>query len=103
MDEARRDPLPEYLTADQVGGMLQLSAKSIYRLAKADPTFPQIKLMGSLRFPRERLMRWLRAREGHEIRACTTGGPAPYDLLPASTRTGAREKGESNDDRPRPD
>ncbi len=54
---------PTYLTAGQVGVMLQLSAKSIYRLAKQDPTFPQLKLAGSVRFPRERLMRWLRDRE----------------------------------------
>jgi len=64
MDEARRDSLPEYLTADDVAAMLRLSAKSVYRLAKRDPTFPQLKLMGSVRFPRERLLRWLRSREG---------------------------------------
>lgn len=54
---------PTYLTAGQVGAMLQLSAKSIYRLPKQDPTFPQLKLAGSVRFRRERLMRWLRSRE----------------------------------------
>jgi predicted DNA-binding transcriptional regulator AlpA len=62
-----RGGLPEYLTAAQVGAMLQLSAKSIYRLARADATLPQLKLMGSVRFPRERLLRWLRAREGRPV------------------------------------
>ncbi len=62
MDDSRQEP--EYLTADQVGAMLQLSGKSVYRLAKQDSTFPQLKLLGSIRFPRERLMRWLRSREG---------------------------------------
>jgi predicted DNA-binding transcriptional regulator AlpA len=47
--------------------MLQLSVKSVYRLARADATLPQLKLMGSVRFPRERLMRWLRAREGRPV------------------------------------
>ena len=56
-------PISTYLTADEVAEMLQLSAKSIYRLAKADPTMPMLKLGGSVRFHRERLERWLRDRE----------------------------------------
>jgi excisionase family DNA binding protein len=55
--------LAAYLTPGQVAEMLQLSAKSIYRLAKADPTMPMLKLGGAVRFPRERLERWLRDRE----------------------------------------
>jgi predicted DNA-binding transcriptional regulator AlpA len=62
-----RAALPEYLTAAQVASMLQLSTKSVYRLARADATLPQLKLMGSVRFPRERLLRWLRAREGGPV------------------------------------
>ena len=57
---------PEYLTAAQVGNMLQISPKSVYRLAAKDPTFPQLRLMGSIRFPRERLARWLKSREGSQ-------------------------------------
>jgi excisionase family DNA binding protein len=56
-------PAPAYLTADDVGALLQLSPKSIYRLAKDDPTLPMLKIGGSVRFPRERLLTWLRARE----------------------------------------
>jgi predicted DNA-binding transcriptional regulator AlpA len=60
-------PTAAYLTADQVGTLLQLSAKSVYRLAADDPTFPRLKLgtgrNASVRFPRERLLRWLRDRE----------------------------------------
>ena len=55
--------LAAYLTPGQVAEMLQLSAKSVYRLAKADPTLPMLKLGGAVRFPRERLERWLRDRE----------------------------------------
>ena len=55
--------LAPYLTAEQVAELLQLGAKSIYRLAKSDPTMPMLKLGGTVRFPRERLERWLRDRE----------------------------------------
>jgi excisionase family DNA binding protein len=61
------DLTPVYLTPAQVAEMLQLSEKSVYRLAKSEPTMPMIKLgagrNASVRFPRERLMRWLRDRE----------------------------------------
>jgi excisionase family DNA binding protein len=61
------DLLPVYLTPEQVAKMLQLSAKSLYRLAKSDPTLPMIRLgrgkNASVRFPRERLLKWLRDRE----------------------------------------
>jgi hypothetical protein len=44
----------------------QTSAKTIYRLAKTDPTLPMLKLGSAVRFPRERLLRWLATREqGH--------------------------------------
>jgi len=58
---------PAYLTARDVAAMLQLSAKSVFRLAAADATMPQLRLGGSVRFPRERLLRWLRAREGGPV------------------------------------
>jgi excisionase family DNA binding protein len=62
-------PAPAYLTAEQVGQMLQLSGKTVYRLAKADPTMPALKIGGAVRFPRERFERWLRDREqGHARR-----------------------------------
>jgi len=53
----------EYLTPDQVAAMLQVSPKSVYRWAKADPTLPVLKLGGTVRFHRDRLLRWLRDRE----------------------------------------
>ena len=54
---------PAYLTADEVGALLRLSAKTVYRLAKTDPTLPVLKLGGTVRFPRDRLLRWLGDRE----------------------------------------
>ncbi len=52
-----------YLTTSQVSEMLQVSSKTIYRWALSDPTFPALKIAGIVRFPRERLLRWLRERE----------------------------------------
>jgi hypothetical protein len=44
-----------------------VSVKSIYEWAAEDATMPQLRLGtgkgGTLRFPRERVMRWLRQRE----------------------------------------
>jgi excisionase family DNA binding protein len=61
--DARKEVRPEYLTAEEVATLLQASPKTVYRIAKLDPTMPMLKLGGLVRFPRERLERWLRARE----------------------------------------
>ena len=51
--------------------MLQLSAKSIYRLAKDDPTMPMLKLGGkrggSVRFAGAALERWLRRPQSRGV------------------------------------
>src|SRR5262249_13198727 len=53
-----------YLTAEQVAELLQVSPKrSVYRWAQQDPTMPKLKIGGIVRFPWERLERWLRDRE----------------------------------------
>lgn len=57
------DLTPVYLTAAGVAELLQLSPKTIYRLAAEDATFPVLRIGGTVRFPRERLLRWLRDRE----------------------------------------
>lgn len=53
----------EWLTPGEVAAMLQLSDKTIYRLAKTDPTMPALKLgagkKATVRFHRARLERWL--------------------------------------------
>lgn len=61
--DGRADAGPAYLTAAQVGRLLQVSEKSVYRWVKADPTLPALRIGGTVRFPRERLERWLRERE----------------------------------------
>jgi len=55
---------PKYDTPEQVASALQISVRSAYRLVAKDPTIPALKLNGgALRFPRERLEKWLRDRE----------------------------------------
>src|SRR2546425_4956195 len=57
----------EYLTAGQIAELLQVSEKSVYRWAAGDPTFPILKIGGTLRFPPQRLVNWLR-EPGHGVR-----------------------------------
>ena len=52
-----------YLTADQVGELLQVSGKSVYRWASRDASMPTLRIGATVRFPRERLLAWLRSRE----------------------------------------
>jgi excisionase family DNA binding protein len=54
---------PAYLTAERVADLLQVSAKSVYRWTKDDPTIPALRIGGTVCFHRERLERWLRGRE----------------------------------------
>ena len=53
----------DYLTATQVARWLQVSEKSVYRWAVHDPSMPALRIGGVVRFPRERLERWVRSRE----------------------------------------
>jgi excisionase family DNA binding protein len=50
----------DWLTPAETAAWLRVNAKLVYRLAKEDPTFPAVKLTGSvLRIRRSRLDRWL--------------------------------------------
>ena len=60
-------PAPAYLTPSDLAGELQVSEKSVYRYARDNPSMPQLHIGGVLRFPRERLRKWLRAREGQSL------------------------------------
>jgi hypothetical protein len=60
--------LPVYLTPEEVAGMLRFdSVKSVYRLAKNEPTLPVLRTGAGknahILFPRERLLKWLPDRE----------------------------------------
>lgn len=52
-----------YLTPEQVAALLQVSPKTVYRWAAQDATMPTLRVGGVVRFPRERVLRWLRDRE----------------------------------------
>jgi predicted DNA-binding transcriptional regulator AlpA len=54
---------PIYDTADDIGKIIKLSSKTIYRMAVKDPSFPSLRVGGSIRFPRDRVLRWFRDRE----------------------------------------
>src|SRR3989441_11512167 len=54
--------MAEYLTAGQIAELLQVSEKSVYRWAAGDPTFPMLKIGGTVRFPPERPVHWLPKR-----------------------------------------
>jgi excisionase family DNA binding protein len=51
-----------YLTAADLARELRVHVSTVYRLAE-DPTMPQLRVGGVIRFPRERTLRWLRQRE----------------------------------------
>ena len=61
MDASRE---PAYLTPQEVAATLQVSVRSVYRIVAKHPDIPVLNITGgALRFPRERLERWLRDRE----------------------------------------
>jgi excisionase family DNA binding protein len=57
------EPGVAYFTADQVGELLQVSGKSVYRWASEDPSMPTLRIGATVRFPKDRLLAWLRSRE----------------------------------------
>jgi len=61
--EARTSGLEPYLRPQQVADLLQVHVKSIYRWAETDPTMPALRTGGLVRFPRDRVVAWLRSRE----------------------------------------
>ena len=48
-----------YLTAAQLADLVQVDSATVYRLAKEEASMPVMRLRGVVRFPRERVLRWL--------------------------------------------
>ena len=71
-------PNRDYLTGEQVAALLQVSVKSVQRWASNDPSMPVLRIGRTVRFPRERLLRWLKTREQGRGR-----GAQPLELLPS--------------------
>jgi len=66
MNQAQRadtESSAAYLTAEEVARTLKVSPPTIYRWRLDFPDMPALVVGKSVRFPRERLERWLRARE----------------------------------------
>lgn len=59
----------DYLTGKQLAVLLQVSPKSVSRWASTDLTMPVLRIGRTVRFPKERVFRWLRAREQGARRA----------------------------------
>jgi excisionase family DNA binding protein len=78
--------LERYLTAKEVGALLQVSEKTVHRWATEDSTMPALRLGGGkgqrsqLRFHEERLAAWLRTREQG------IGRPRSTKLSPSSSQ-----------------
>jgi excisionase family DNA binding protein len=83
---------PAYLTPDEFAKMVQVSEKTVYRWAANDPTMPTLRIGGVVRFPRVRLLAWLRAREqgpGRARRLRQPSPPAPQVPVPVADRGSA--------------
>jgi excisionase family DNA binding protein len=87
--------VPVYMTIAQVAAMLQVAPRTVYGWVWADQTLPVLKIGGTLRFPRERLLRWLQQREQgshrtRELRSSVPRAPRKSALPRASQEaTGA--------------
>jgi excisionase family DNA binding protein len=57
-------PLTVYWSAHDLARELRVHPSTVYRLAAANADLPQLHLGGLVRFPRERVLTWLRRREG---------------------------------------
>jgi excisionase family DNA binding protein len=73
---------PLYLAARDVAGLLKVAEKTVYALRKADPSMPALKIGGAVRFPKERLLKWLREREQGRRHQTDRHVPAPAKPLP---------------------
>ena len=58
-----RPSATKYLTPQEVADLLQVDVSTVYHLASRERSMPVLRLGGSIRFPRERLERWLLAFE----------------------------------------
>lgn len=82
----------EYLTIEQLAGLLQVSQKSVSRWASTDPSMPVLRLGRTVRFPKDRVLRWLRSREQGPGR-----GKQPEKLVPLHTQPIDRQGKASNE------
>jgi excisionase family DNA binding protein len=73
-----------YFTPQEAAALLRVSAKTILRWALADPSMPTLRIGQTVRFPRERLLAWLRAQEQGR-----PGRHRSHSLVPPAAISGA--------------
>lgn len=54
---------PIYLTAAELAHQLHVDDKTVYRWAQQEPSMPVLRIKGIVRFPRERVLRWVADHE----------------------------------------
>ena len=63
-----------YLTAEQVGELLQVSPRTVQRWALEDASMPTLRVGRTVRFPRAEFEQWLkRSTQGSRKRTATSG------------------------------
>jgi excisionase family DNA binding protein len=68
VEPAREPTEPNYLTALQVGELLQVDEKTVLRWSLQDASMPVLRRGRVVRFPRERLLVWLERQEPRAAR-----------------------------------
>lgn len=61
--------IPEFLTAQEVGALLQIDAKTIYKYVQRG-LIPYIRIQSNLRFRKREVLEWI-ARQSHPQRTST--------------------------------
>ena len=74
-----------FLTVEEVAQLLKVSTKSVRRWSQQDPSMPATRIGGTVRFDKERLLRWLQSKtQGFgRPRAHRTAHAAPEQELTA--------------------
>jgi len=72
MERERTETRSQYIRTKTVKAeILELPLSSLYAIAAKDPTAPVVRIGGTVMWHRERLIKWLRARE----QGAANGGP----------------------------
>lgn len=80
---------PRYLTAEQVGELLQVSSRTVQRWALAGASVPTLRLGRTVRFPRAELERWFeRSTQGSRKSKAITVSRRSHSLEQAQAPDG---------------
>ena len=68
---------PIYITAAELARQLHVDHTTIYRWAQQEPSMPVLRIRGVVRFPRERVLRWLAEHEQGQARPRRSASSIP--------------------------